>query len=111
MIVKLFIQQLRAEVLEQNLRLYDEILKVPLSTVTDPQWRRIRSAYDRLDPEQRDAVRVFVRQAVSGTLSNLLGILDGSSLLSGFREYFSLQYGFRKEKLNGSLQDEFLSGE
>jgi len=45
------------------------------------------------------------------TVSNLFGIIDGTSLLETYREEFSLTYGKDTTRLNGDLQDLFLEAE
>jgi hypothetical protein len=61
------------------------------------------------DRQQR-ATSVLINQVTKDTISNLLGILDGVSLLDGFRGHFQLTYE-SGHVLNGDLQDIFLADE
>jgi hypothetical protein len=62
-----------------------------------------------MDEEQRAALRAFGRQVMIDTVSNLFGILDGTSILEHHREEFLLTYGKASDKLSGDLQDYFLA--
>ncbi len=52
-----------------------------------------------------------MRQVIVDTLSNVFGVLDGSTPLENYRDYFHLAYGDDPQDLNGDLQDIFLSDE
>jgi hypothetical protein len=106
-----FVARIREDVIESNLRSYGDMLAMSASSLRDPKWRAIAVAYQRMDEEQKAAIAMLVRQVVIDTISNVFGILDGSSLIEGFRERFVLQYGFRDEKLNGDLQELLLAAE
>jgi len=106
-----FVVSIRAEVLDQNLRAYDEILATPLPDVKDERWRQILGQFVAMTKGQQEAVRLLVRQSMVDTISSVLGILDGTSLLEHYRERFALTYGEEGEKLNGDLQDFFLAEE
>jgi hypothetical protein len=67
--------------------------------------------YQSLDEEQRRQFMDGIRQVMVDTLSNIFGILDGSTLLEKHRDYFHLTYGSEPQELNGDLQDFFLSPE
>jgi hypothetical protein len=62
-----------------------------------------------MDDEQRTALRAAVEQVMIDTISNIFGILDGSSILEKYREDFVLTYGESRSPLNGELQDYFLA--
>jgi hypothetical protein len=104
-----FVERIREEVIEQNSMHYISMLGMPASKVRDPRMRSIVVAFERMDAEQKEAVRALVRQVLLDTVSNLFGILDGSSLLKGFRKQFVLMYETSPEKMNGDLQEILLS--
>jgi hypothetical protein len=106
-----FVTQLRKQVIDGNLAAYRNMLASPSATITDPQWIQITKAFASMTDSQRDAVMTLVRKVIVDTTSNILGILDGSSLLRGFRESLVLEYGPDRERLNGDLQDILLEAE
>jgi len=106
-----FVKRIREEVIEQNSKHYANMLNMPVSKVRDPRMRSIVAAFARMDSEQKEAVRLLLTQILLDTVSNLFGILDGSSLLEGFREQFVLTYGGSREKINGDLQEMLLGTE
>lgn len=108
-----FVLCIRREVLEQNLVAYRQNLERPalITTGRDTQWPRMAELYQSLTEEQRRQFVEGVRQVMVDTLSNVLGILDGSTLLEKHRDYFHLTYGDDPQAINGELQDLFLSSE
>jgi hypothetical protein len=108
-----FVSCLRREVLEANLRTYRNSLESSLSgaEVRDAYWRQTTELYRSLSEEDRRRLIAVIRQVVVDTLSNVLGILDGSTLLEKHRDYFHLTYGDQPHELNGELQDLFLAEE
>jgi hypothetical protein len=108
-----FVSCIRREILEGNLALYkNSIARSTSGSEPGPQnWPRMAEFYRSLNNEDRQTFMAIVRQIIVDTLSNVLGILDGSTLLEKHRGYFKLTYGDEARKLNGELQDLFLSGE
>lgn len=108
-----FVSCIRREVLEQNLALYHQNLNRSLSPANaqEVHWPRMAELYQSLNEEQRLQFIEGIRLVMVDTLSNVLGILDGSTLLEKHRDYFHLTYGEEPQKLNGELQDFFLSSE
>jgi hypothetical protein len=106
-----FVDCIREEVLRANLASYDGLLAKAPEKVRDPIWHRIVVAYAPMTDEQKQAMRTLVRQVLVDTISNLFGILDGSSILDRYRDEFSLTYGPAPDKLNGDLQSSFLAKE
>ena len=74
-------------------------------------WPQIAQLYRSLTEEQRRQFMEGIRQVIVDTLSNMLGILDGSTLLEKHRDDFHLTYGDDPQEINGDLQDLFLSTE
>src|SRR6266516_3890375 len=108
-----FVSCIRREVLEANLAMYkNSIARSPSdSDAEHGNWPKMAEFYRSLSNEERQEFMAIVRQIMVDTLSNVFGILDGSTLLEKDRGYFQLTYGDEARKLNGELQDLFLSGE
>lgn len=103
-----FVNAILSEVLDSNIRFYREALEGS-EEATDPYWIASRSFYSRLPAAERELVIRMMQQSAVDALSNILGILDGTSTLDGYGEDFTLEYGASKKKLNGDLQDLFLA--
>ncbi len=108
-----FVSCIRREVLEESLKMYRQSLERSASTPTgrDTYWPEMTEFYQSLNEEQRPQFMDGIRQVLVDTLSNVFGILDGSTLLEKHRDYFHLTYGDEPQELNGELQDLFLSPE
>jgi len=77
--------------------------------VVDAHWARVLRLFDSLEHEQETLLLEIVQQTIVDTVSNLLGVLDGSSPLPGVDEELWLGVGSDASgKLNGELQDTFL---
>lgn len=108
-----FVSCIRREVLEQNIELYLHNLEraAQSGNGSNDLWPRMSELYQSLDEVQRREFMIAVRQIIVDTLSNIFGVLDGSTLLKKHRDYFHLTYGGESKDLNGNLQDLFLSPE
>jgi hypothetical protein len=111
MSAKKFVETIRQEIIEQNLAHYASMLVLPIEQVTEPRVQAAVNAFSRMDEAQRKAVVGLLRMVLVDTVSNVFGILDGSTLISGFREDFVLTYGADATLLSGDLQDLLLSEE
>jgi hypothetical protein len=103
-----FVDAILSEVLDSNVRFYREALEGS-EEATDPYWIASRSFYSRLPAAEREVVIRMMQQSAVDTISNIFGILDGTSTLEAYSEDFKLTYGARGKKLNGDLQDLFLA--
>jgi hypothetical protein len=100
---------LHRHVVEAGVAQYDRDLRTPFSDdVTDPTWRELLPFVQSLPADQRYVLLAFARLVATDTVSEVLGILDGSSGLPGAPDEFRLLYGKDPEPLTGSLQDSFL---
>jgi hypothetical protein len=108
-----FVSCIRREILEENLALYRQYLEHPSlsASARDTYWPRMTELYQSLNEDQRRLFIDGIRQVMVDTLSNVFGILDGSTVLKEHREYFHLTYSSEPQELNGDLQDLFLSSE
>ena len=107
-----FVACIRDEILEKYLQmLHQELADGVIHKTRSFHWPDAVDFYRSLDAQQRVRLMTVSRQIIVDTLSYVFGILDGSTLLEHHREYFRLTYGNDSDKLNGDLQDLFLSGE
>lgn len=108
-----FVACIRRAVLDDNLAAYRRYLEPATAATTGPhsEWYQVAEVYGALSDEQRGAMISVLRNAIVDTLSNVLGILDGTTLLATYRERFRLTYGDDQQQLNGDLQDLLLSEE
>ena len=107
-----FVSAVQKEILERNMNIYENLFKsISAENVKDTRLRMILLAYNTMNEEQRNAFFLMSKQVLIDTISCLFGILDGTSLVDNFRDNFFLSYGPNPEKLNGDLQDYFLSNQ
>jgi hypothetical protein len=104
-----FIRSLRYIILDHEASSYQDSLDTDDLEITDPVWKGISPIYKSMSYEQKTAFLKFIRLVRVNTLSEVLGILDGSSYLSDERVTFTLKAG--DEVINGDLQDIFLASE
>jgi hypothetical protein len=106
-----FADCIRREVIRDNLGYYNDLLARPPDRIRPGGvWQKIVKAFGTMNDEQQEALLTLTQQAMVDTASNILGILDGSSILQDYREEFLLRYGESPDRLNGALQDHFLAG-
>lgn len=107
-----FVSEVRSAVVDQNTTIYKELFEsTTVESASDPYWKRALTLYASLNEKDRLILIEMMRQAAVDTVSNLFGILDGSSSLDNLREDFILTGKSDNRKLNGSLQDIFLAQE
>ncbi len=101
---------LKSELVDSNLSTYRKLFQnTRRADVADPYWNRALALFDRLKPEDQVVLFEIIRQVEIDTVSNFLGVLDGSSSLPGVDKKFHLSIESNaSEKLNGTLQDSFL---
>ena len=104
-------QDLLKQVVEMNVaitgRMFDdELLNPNEPRKLDPRFKRTLDFYSSLTDEQRNSFLVAMRQTYIDSVSEILGILDGSTTLNDWKGDWTLLFG--EHKLNGMLQDYFL---
>src|SRR5690349_21809103 len=106
-----FVAALRSEVIASNQRQYQQwFLNSDPASARDPYWRRALEMFATLPQDQRDAFFEVLRHTAVETMSNVLGIIDGSSFLATDAPELKLSTE-DGAKLSGSLQDYFLVAE
>lgn len=106
-----FVSSLKAYVVDENVDLYAETFRsTDRNRVSDEYWRAVLALFDSLDDESKDLLLRIIKQVAVDTVSNVLGVLDGSSYHSASGEELTLLDATRT-KLNGNLQDLFMESE
>lgn len=106
---KEFVEGIRESVIDSNLQIYKNLFQnTELGQAKDPYWIKALSFFKTLNNEQREIFFSILRQLEVDTVSNILGILDGTSFFNKQIEDFELTTSANIEKINGELQDIFL---
>ena len=109
-----FVTAIRHNVIETGGLMYQTSFeKAVEGTVeaTDPVWKEIIPIYISLTKEQKEDFLEFLRLVQVNAVSQIFGILDGSSFLSKARENLILTVESSGKAINGDLQDIFLAME
>ena len=105
-----FILGIKAAVVEDNICIYKNLLSsTSIKDVTDDYWKQSLTFFNSLNAEQQQALFEIIKQTIIDTTSNILGIIDGVSIIEGATDDFSLTYGKDKIPLSGDLQSLFLA--
>ncbi|HEY5564551.1 MAG TPA: transposase [Rhodothermia bacterium] len=99
-----FVDGVLKSVIRENLKLYRGIFADP-GEVTDEYWMRALDLFRSLSRAHQKTLLDIMKQVEVDTVSNLFGILDGSSQISGKLEDFDLIHKGSGVRLNGELQD------
>ena len=107
-----FVIGLKTTVVEENLSIYRDLFSsTSIKDVTDEYWKRALTLFNSLPAEQREVFFEVIRQTMVDTTSNILGVIDGVSIMNDEGDEFSLTYGDDKKSLSGDLQSLFLAEE
>ncbi|MGG4506757.1 transposase, partial [Heyndrickxia sporothermodurans] len=92
---------------KENLQLYKDLYKTTnVTSKTDNYWKKAIGFYDSLTDENKDNLMKIIEQTMIDTISNMLGVIDGSSTLKDC----SLEPKLLLDSIDteGELQDSFL---
>lgn len=104
-----FVNLIRCSVIDENLSIYKDLFaNTESSNANDPYWKQALTLFAKLDDSEKKVMFEIIRQVMTDTVSNLLGIFDGVCTIDGFDGEFSLSVNSSEEQLNGKLQDQFL---
>lgn len=104
-----FVKSVKEAVVDENVGLYEELLKTTdRGAVRDEYWRSLLALYDRLGPDDRAVLIAVMKQVAFDSVSNVFGILDGSSSSSVGRETIRV-LDDRGNMVNGDLQELLMS--
>ncbi|WP_146553498.1 transposase [Rummeliibacillus sp. SL167] len=104
---EIFVKSLYESVVKENLQLYKNLYETTIVTPkTDSYWKEAIGFYNSLSDENKDILMTVIEQTMIDTISNMLGIIDGSSTLKGC----SLEPKLLLDSIDteGELQDSFL---
>ena len=96
---------LKQRVVDENVGLYATVLD-STGAATEPAWIDAMRLYRSLAAEDQDAFMAFVRNAVIDSVSSVLAIVDGVSVLDGQEGEVVMTCG--RDVVSGDLQSEFL---
>ena len=79
-----FIKSLYDSIVEENIQLYQEEFSntVDSNEVLDEYWGKVLNFYEDLSEERKEILMSIIKQTIIDTISNVLGIIDGSSTLN-----------------------------
>lgn len=104
---EIFVKSLYESVVKENLQLYKNLYETTnVTPKTDNYWKEAIGFYNSLSDENKDILMTIIEQTMIDTISNMLGIIDGSSTLKGC----SLEPKLLLDSIDteGELQDSFL---
>jgi hypothetical protein len=103
-----FIKSIYKTVVEENKEIYKQLLdNTAIDEKTDEYWKKSLNLYNNLSQENRDVLINIIEQTMIDTISNMLGIIDGSSTLNGCNVEPNLFLD--DNDIEGELQDLFLA--
>jgi hypothetical protein len=77
-----FVKSLYKSIIEENIELSKGLFETAnVTNVTDDYWREALGLYNSLDKEQKEILFKIIEQTMIDTVSNTLGVIDGSSTL------------------------------
>ncbi|MDX1999365.1 MAG: transposase [Thermoanaerobaculia bacterium] len=101
------VEGISREVVAENLQIYRRLFQeTSLAETKDAYWKSALSLYAELSDNQRGQLFKIIHQTIIDTISNMFGLIDGVSSLTGQTEALSLLHG--EVHLEGDLQDLFL---
>jgi hypothetical protein len=105
---ELFIKSLYGSIVKENLQAYKCLFETNnVNSATDEYWRNAINLYKGLADEDKDTFMKVIKQTIVDTISNMLGVVDGSSTLEDFPAEPKLYLD--TVDTEGELQDQFLA--
>lgn len=112
---KEFIEKIKEQVLDDNLKIYKQIYEstiVDEKVKKDPCYGESLTFYRSLSTKQKEIIFKIVQQTIIDTTSTILGVIDGPVSLEGVNGDFKLTYRAPNDievLLSGDLQTSFLN--
>lgn len=104
-----FVNKIKHSVIESNQETYRFLLSnTTEENASDEYWKKLLKIFHSLSPNDQEFLLMVMKQVSVDTLSNLFGILDGSSEIGAKFEDFELIHKNSKNKINNDLQDTFM---
>jgi hypothetical protein len=104
---EVFVKSIYKTIVEENKELYKNLFNnTKIDKATDDYWKQSLSLYSNLSKENKDILINIIEQTMIDTISNVLGIIDGTSTLNGCDIEPKLL--LNNNDTDGELQDLFL---
>ncbi|MRX72852.1 transposase [Bacillus lacus] len=104
---EIFIKSLYESIVKENLELYRELYETTkIGPKTDEYWKAAIGLCNSLTAENKDILIRIIEQTMIDTISNMLGIIDGSSTLKDCS--LEPRLLLNSKYTEGELQDLFL---
>ncbi|MFJ5769808.1 transposase [Psychrobacillus sp. NPDC093180] len=103
---KIFVKSLFDSIAKENILHYRNLYETTkVTSKTDDFWKEAIGFYDSLNGENKATLMRIIEQTMVDTISNMLGVIDGSTTLKGC----SLEPKLLLDGVNteGQLQDTF----
>ncbi|MEG0856828.1 MAG: hypothetical protein RSG52_10180 [Terrisporobacter sp.] len=102
-----FVKSIYKTIVEENKELYKDLFNnTNISEVSDAYWKQSLKLYNDLSQDKRIVFISVIEQIMIDTVSNIFGIVDGSSTLNGCKVQPKLL--LNDTETDGELQDLFL---
>lgn len=105
---ELFVRSIYESIVEENLGIYKNIYKKgQITERTDEYWKQAIGLYKDLSDDNKEILMRIIKQTMIDTISNVFGIIDGSSTLKNC----TIQPKLFLDSVDteGELQDYFLT--
>ncbi len=94
-------------ILIENFKIYKDLLeKTKIGSKTTKYWIETLNFYERMSETDKSVLLKIIEQTMIDTISNMLGIIDGSSTAYNFDKEIKLTID--GHDVDGDLQDLFL---
>ena len=104
---EIFVKSLYESIVKENLQLCKNLYEnTNMTPKTDDYWKKNIGFHDRLTEENKDILMRIIEQTMIDTISNMLGVIDGSSTLKDCS--FEPKLLLDSIDTEGELQDSFL---
>lgn len=105
-----FVDAIRVSVIDENMKIYSDLFYGTDRTgVSDDYWSKALAFFDTLSEADRATLFGIMRQVSIDTVSNVFGVLDGSSYAEGIDGEISVQLSPSGDVISGDLQSAFLT--
>lgn len=110
MSVSALVGAIRTSVIDENLKIYSDLFnETDRAEAADRYWSDALAFFDSLSEADRDMLFRIIRQVSIDAVSNVLGVLDGSSFAEGVDGEIVVQISPSGDVISGDLQDAFVS--
>lgn len=104
---EVFIRSIYKTIVEENKELYRNLFNnITIDEASDEYWKQSLNLYNNLSQQNKDILINIIEQTMIDTISNILGIIDGTSTLNGCD--IEPKLFLNNNDTDGELQDLFL---